>query len=116
MSRRLQFLCIFSSAFSLLALPSCKATLQVFFASGHPTKLGDAAPSAHQTRTCSASCAQEQACGVPDSLPLCNASFYLTVCRYVQAIASKASGISQLHRRYEAEEHCQLCFLEPNTV
>ena len=38
------------------------------------------------------------------------------MCRYVQAIASKASKIVQLHCRYEAEEHCQHYFLEPNTV
>ena len=38
------------------------------------------------------------------------------MCRYVQAIASKASGIVQLYRRCEAEEHCQLYFLELNTM
>ncbi len=39
MSKRLQYLCLSSSAFSWHALLSWKATLQVFLASGHPTKL-----------------------------------------------------------------------------
>ena len=57
MSKRLQYLCLSSSAFIWHALLGCKATLQVFFASGHPTNLGSAAPSAQGALPCYASCA-----------------------------------------------------------